>query len=69
MIVDTLDQLTNYTSLHPRFRQALEFLESRDLASLQVGKYEIDGKEIHAAVSEKQGVPAEAAKFEAHDRY
>lgn len=69
MIIDTLDNAHRYHSLHPRFAKAFEFIRSRDLASLEVGKSEIDGKDLHASVSSKQGYSRAEAKFEAHNNY
>lgn len=69
MIIDTLDNADKYISLHPRFAKAFEFIKSLNLDSIEVGKFEIDGKDIHASVSLKDGVKADAAKFEAHNNY
>jgi YhcH/YjgK/YiaL family protein len=69
MIIDTLENLSKYASLHPRFAQALDYLKSTDLNALEPGKYEIDGKDLHASVSAKEGVQAADAKFEAHNSY
>lgn len=69
MIIDTLDNADKYISLHPRFAKAFEFIKSQNLSSLEPGKFEIDGKDIHASVSLKDGVTREAAKAEAHNNY
>ncbi len=69
MIIDTLDNAHKYTSLHPRFAKAFEFIQQQNLSTIEPGKFEIDGKEIHAAVSLKEGVKKEDAKFEAHNNY
>ncbi len=69
MIIDTLYNADKYTSLHPRFAKALEFIKSQNLETIEPGKFEIDGKDIHASVSLKDGVTREAAKAEAHNNY
>ena len=69
MIIDTLNNADKYISLHPRFAKAFEFIKSQNLESIEVGKLEIDGKDIHASVSLKDGVKKEDAKFEAHNNY
>lgn len=69
MIIDTLENAGKYTSLHPRFAQAFEYLKSIDLNTIEPGKFEIDGKDLHASVSAKEGVKTEDAKFEAHNSY
>src|SRR5688500_14117566 len=69
MIIDILDNADKYISLHPRFAKTFEFIKSQNLETIEPGKFEIDGKDIHAAVSLKDGVTREAAKAEAHNNY
>jgi len=69
MILDSLSNASKYTGLHQRFAKAFEFIAAQDLAAIEPGKYEIDGSDIHASVSLKDGVKAEDAKFEAHNNY
>lgn len=69
MIIDTLSNSEKYIHLHPLFSKAFEFIKSRNLKEIEVGKYPIDGSELHAAVSDKDGVKQEDAKFEAHDHF
>ena len=69
MVLDTLENADKYVSLHRKFAKAFEFIKSVDLETIEVGKYEIDGKDVHAAVMVKDGGPAESAKFEAHRNY
>ena len=69
MILDTLDNASKYINLHPRFAKAFEFIKSQNLETLEPGKFEIDGKDLHAAVSLKDGVTRETAKAEAHNNY
>ena len=69
MIIDSLENAYRYTDLHKSFSKAFQFVNHTNLDTVEVGKYEIDGKEVHAAVSLKDGVKAEEAKYEAHDNY
>ena len=69
MIIDSLANADKYKSLSPNFAKAFEYILAQDLANIEPGKYEIDGKELHASVSNKDGVKAEDAKFEAHNNY
>jgi biofilm protein TabA len=69
MIIDDLSNNGRYASLHPNLAKGFEWLASQDLSTIAVGKYGIDGKNVHAAVSEKDGTTKEAAKFEAHELY
>jgi len=69
MILDNIVNADKYIGLHPRFAKAFEYIRQLDLATLEVGKTEIDGKDLHVAVSAKEGNSAEAAKFECHNNY
>ena len=69
MILDTLSNADKYKHLHPRFAKAFDYINSLNLEQLEVGKYEIDGKDLHASVSLKDGYKPEEAKFEAHNNY
>lgn len=52
-----------------RYAKALEFLSRDDLASLEAGRYDIDGDEVFANVQEVTTVPAGEKNYEAHRRY
>lgn len=69
MIVDSLENAEKYFNVHPLFAKAFEYIRAQDLEAIEAGKYEIDGKDLHAAVSLKEGVRQEEAKFEAHNNY
>ena len=71
MILDVLSNGSKYASLHPSFEKAFEYLNSTDLTAIEVGKYEVDGDNIRAIVSDKNGMTAEEsiAKFECHDKH
>ena len=69
MILDSLTNAERYAHLHPRFAKAFEWIKSQNLETLEPGKYPIDGPELHASVSEKDGYTREAAKFECHENW
>lgn len=71
MVVDHLTQSSKYTSLHPSFAKAFEYIANTDLAALEVGKFDIDGDQLRGIVSDKNGVsPDEStAKFECHNAH
>lgn len=69
MILDSLSNSHKYANLHPRFTKAFEFIKSLNLETIEVGKFQIDGAELHAAVSEKEGYSREEAKFECHNNW
>lgn len=69
MILDHLDNIEKYASLHPLFAQAIAYIKSTDLNNIEIGKYDIaDG--LKAIFSDKNGVTAAEsdAKFECHNK-
>ncbi len=68
MIFDNIKNAQLYYGLSERIKKGLEFLQTADLASLPVGKQELDGKDLFIAVSEYNTKDV-AGDFEAHDKY
>lgn len=69
MIIDSINNLHKYTSLHPLFAQAAAYIQSTDLLNAEIGKSDIaDG--LKAIYSDKAGVAEadSAAKFECHNQ-
>jgi len=71
MIVDTLSNAHLYTQIHPRFEAAFAYLENQFGKQNEVGKVELDGKNLVAIYSCKPGISPEAAgeKFECHNHH
>ena len=46
MVIDRLENIEKYTLLHPLSEQAIDFLKSHDLHSLEIGKTELKGKDL-----------------------
>lgn len=71
MIVDSLASASKYTSLHPLFAKAFEYLNSTDLTTLEDGKFDIDGDNIRGIMASKNGMTAaeSIAKFECHNKH
>lgn len=69
MILDTLKNSELYESIHPRFKQAFDFLHKTDLVALPLGKHELDGSNLYVNVVEINGKSAEDARMETHKRY
>ena len=69
MIIDPLANADKYTSVHPLFAAAFEYIKSVDLATIEDGKYEIS-EGLRAIVSTKIGMTAQEseAKFECHNQ-
>ncbi|MBT3379391.1 MAG: YhcH/YjgK/YiaL family protein [Lentisphaerae bacterium] len=69
MILDCLTACERYLPLHPDFAAGFAFLQREDLATLEDGRYEIDGDRVFAMVARGAGRGRETAKLEFHKRY
>lgn len=71
MIFDSAKNLDFYRTLgvEGRYAKAVDFLQNNDLENLAPGKYEIDGKNVYANVTEYTTIPWEEAKYESHRDY
>jgi len=69
MIIDTLANAGKYKNMHKLFAKAFDYISSQPLETLEPGKYPVDGTDLHASVSLKDGVKVADAKFEAHNNY
>ena len=69
MILDSLLNSGLYESIHPRFKQALDFLNNTDLINLPLGKIELDGSKLFVSVVEITGKTVETARLESHNQY
>jgi biofilm protein TabA len=69
MVVDTLNNASKYTSLHPLFAKAFEFLNQNNLATLPDGVSEIsEGLKVIVNTANGKTQEASLAKFECHDK-
>lgn len=68
MIIDSLKNAKKYYSVHPLFEQAFEWIQSQDLANLEVSKWEI-AEGLKAGSSDKEAYTTETAKFECHNNW
>ena len=71
MIIDNLSNAYKYASLNPLFAKAFTYINSTDLSSLEVGKFDIEGDDLKGIVAEKIGMTAEESttKFECHNAH
>lgn len=69
MILDEPAAAWRYESLHPGFRQGIEFLRSRDLESLPSGRIDLDGDRLFALINRDPGKGRSGARLEAHRKY
>ena len=52
MIFDNIRNCKMYYGVNERFEKAFDFIKKAVEENLEVGKYEIDGKEVYALVQE-----------------
>ena len=69
MIIDALANLEFYKGLNEQLYKGLKFLEENDVASLPVGRYDIDGDAVYALVQEYETHLPEECRWEAHYKY
>jgi len=69
MVIDKLSNAKQYYGLSGRIEKSLKFLQSTDLEKLEIGKHEIDGKNIFVVVSEYDAKDFKQGKWEAHKNY
>ena len=69
MIIDTLDNLGKYATVNPQFAKAIEYLEATDLKAQEVGKVELQGKDLVVNFSVAKGKTKEQAMLETHRNF
>ena len=69
MIVDKFENTHLYKNLGERIIKAFEYIKNTDLRNIEPGKYEIDGENIFALISEYNSKPESEGKLEAHKKY
>lgn len=69
MILDKLENATIYSCISENLSKGFEFLNKRDLSTLEIGRYEIDGNDVFALVSEYVSKEPQNCKLEAHQTY
>lgn len=65
MIIDSIENADKYSAAHPLFAKAFDFI--RNASNLQNGKYEIDGDNMFAMISDND--LREDGELEAHKKY
>lgn len=70
MVIDRLENLGRYTSLHPLFSQVIDFLKSTpDLQNLEPGKIILQGNDLWVNVDLAPAKKRADARLEAHRVY
>jgi YhcH/YjgK/YiaL family protein len=69
MIYDHISRLAKYRALSPLVAKAIDYVTATDLTKLPVGRVEVAGDDIYAAVHEYNTKPEAESKFEGHKTY
>ena len=69
MIIAHFEDLHRYDSLNPLFKKAFDWILNTDFSKLEVGRVEIQGKDLFANVQEYETRSVEESFFEAHRNY
>ena len=69
MIIDTLANAKLYENAHPLFKKVFDFLTTQPLATMEAGRYEIDGDKAYAMIQEPENKPANQCQLECHRKY
>jgi YhcH/YjgK/YiaL family protein len=71
MVIDKLSEINKYTSLHPRFAKAIDYIVTNNLLIAEPGTVLVDGEDIKAIIIKGNCVPEEEslAGFECHNTY
>lgn len=69
MIIDHLNNNALYTSIHPNFKLAFDFIKKAVDEDLPVGKYEVDGDAVYGIIQAYDSKAKEDCKLEGHKRY
>lgn len=69
MLTTNITLAEKYDYLSDKFKKAFTFLRETDLASLPIGRTEIDGDEVYASVQSYTTMTVEECAFESHLKY
>ena len=69
MILDKLENAGLYASISENLKTGFDYLKNTDLENLENGRYEIDGKNVFALVSQYESKNPEDCRLEAHQMY
>jgi len=69
MIIDKIENSKLYEGISQRIKEAFEYIGNTDLKNFKPGKYEIDGENIFALISEYKTKAESEGKLEAHRKY
>ncbi|MEI6858685.1 MAG: YhcH/YjgK/YiaL family protein [Shewanella sp.] len=69
MIIDTLNNKDLYSHINSGIARALAHLAETDFTKVNVGNYELDGKNLFVIVNDYETKPRNVESFEVHQQY
>ncbi len=69
MIIDSIENASQYSGIGEGIRKALDYLGATDFAGMAPGRYEIDGTTVFALVQSYETKPRDSGVWEAHRLY
>lgn len=69
MILDKIENADLYSCISENLKKGFDYLKTTDLSNLEVGRFEIDGKNVFALVSEYESKAHQECRLEAHQAY
>lgn len=69
MVIDKMSNSHLYEGMGDLFKKAFEYLRNTDFSNMEVGKYEIEGKDFYILVQEFEARPLDKCAIEAHQNY
>lgn len=69
MILDRLENSAMYNCISKNLSKGFDFLKNADLSTLESGRYEIEGDNVFALVSEYDSKAHQDCRVEAHQTY
>jgi len=69
MILDKLENLSLHTYISVNLKKGFKFLTNNDLSNMKVGRYDIEGDDVFALVSEYSSKEPQDCLLEAHHIY
>lgn len=69
MIVDKIENANLYKNLGDRIKKSFDYINQTNLKKLKLGRYDIEGDNIFALISEYQTKKESEGKLEAHRKY
>lgn len=69
MIIDRLCESKSYEKLHPLFKQAFDYIKSKDFLHIEPDKHILEEDALIVMINDATLKPQEKARLEIHDRF